>query len=150
VAHWHVPASVSCVIARLPPTALRAVHPPRHGVDDQTRNRIRAITATGGHAARQRVVGGVCTTGSKGTWLWLHGLVGRLGLPSRDYGHPLGARGRVACEPAAAGCWARASVLLVHFFSFFSPKKYMYVLYSFWDRRVCRCIPGIPCRSAPV
>jgi hypothetical protein len=68
-------------------------------------------------------VGGVCTTGSKGTWLWLHGLVGRVGLPSRDYGHPLGARGRVACEPAAAGCWARASVLLVRFFLFFPQKN---------------------------
>lgn len=34
------------------------------------------------------------------------------------------------------------------FFSFFLP-KYIYIYYNIYcARRVCRCIPGIPCRSA--
>ena len=40
--------------------------------------------------------------------------------PPSDHGHPLGARGRVAC---AAGCWARVSVVLVSYFCFFSSKS---------------------------
>jgi hypothetical protein len=69
-------------------------------VDDQTRNRIKAYHGGG----RTRGVATCCGH--------LYDMIeGNVAVAAWPGPHPLGARGRVACELAAAGGWARASVL---------------------------------------